>query len=319
MTTEIVEQVRAEEVERRQAEVRELASTIWDGALVAADRHPYAALWGESAARLKVYRGELTIGGVRCDGSLVMPARDAEGSVWNVGFITSLSTVRFLPGGRIAHTYFGWGLDRSTIVVSRGFAKAVEIHAATGHAVAVAFTPENIENVMGIMADRHPKARVVLATDLLFASLSKAEPQNPAAPTALRALLASDSDGTAANDSQTIAASQAVAMSLGRLAADMDRGLLTAHPDAKRLLDWIERKRLAVVTRSRILTLGPTRLRSAEVAKSALLTLVERGWLTTEDGIHYRVLTAAAGPSKDLAALTPHVGAAEPAPANDAS
>lgn len=66
----------------------------------------------------------------------------------------------------------------------------------------------------------------------------------------------------------------------------LDPGL---DPRAKKLFDWVRRKGLTEFTKKQVMQLGPGSVRKAEVAKTALLTLIEHGLLTTDDSSNYRV------------------------------
>jgi hypothetical protein len=331
MSTDDAQQPSDQQVVQQQAEVRTHAQWLWNAASATANRHAYAALWGVNAERLKVYRGELAIDGVPCDGALLMPMRDTAGTVWNVGFITAIGTARFLPGGRIANTYFGWGTDRSTIIVCRSFAKAAEINTATGHAVAVAFTAENVQNVVGIMRTKYPAARVVPATDFQFVSqrgrgetvtdtASAAAPDGAVALTDLES--ARDTPGRPRSPDRARAP-----LPVADLAPDPGsndapgRCLIPDSPYAKKLLAWIKRKGLAEFTRKKVLQLGPSCVRNAEAAKAALLTLVEQGYLITEDANRYRATSAVQSLREgSLKALKANLGtAATQASANGAT
>jgi phage/plasmid primase-like uncharacterized protein len=69
----------------------------------------------------------------------------------------------------------------------------------------------------------------------------------------------------------------------------------TAHPildpdsPAERLYTWLLRKGLVEFTQRQVLQLGPSALRRAEVARAALQTLVEQGFLVAVDQNRYRV------------------------------
>ncbi len=78
------ERERSAEVERmklaaKQRAAAKLAVVIWAKAEPASDAHPYLVLKGVKAHGLRCYRGQLTIGGMACDGALIIPAYDAHG------------------------------------------------------------------------------------------------------------------------------------------------------------------------------------------------------------------------------------------------
>jgi hypothetical protein len=57
--------------------------------------------------------------------------------------------------------------------------------------------------------------------------------------------------------------------------------------NAQKLLDWIKRKGHRELTGKQVMQLGPNSIRDGASARSALRTLVDFYWLTTEDGHHY--------------------------------
>jgi hypothetical protein len=67
-------------------------------------------------------------------------------------------------------------------------------------------------------------------------------------------------------------------------------GVPEAITHAQALLDWLRRDRRSRVTARDVMRLGPGRaIRSADTARTALRTLEEHGWLTTDDGRTYVV------------------------------
>lgn len=58
---------------------------------------------------------------------------------------------------------------------------------------------------------------------------------------------------------------------------------------AVKLLEWLKRTGRKEVTARNVMQLGPYAIREAPTAKTALRTLVEHGWLCSEDGSHYSV------------------------------
>jgi hypothetical protein len=63
--------------------------------------------------------------------------------------------------------------------------------------------------------------------------------------------------------------------------------------NAQKLLDWIKRKGHLELTGKQVMQLGPNSIRDGASARSALRTLVDFDWLTTEDGHRYCLPPAA--------------------------
>lgn len=62
--------------------------------------------------------------------------------------------------------------------------------------------------------------------------------------------------------------------------------------NAVRLQEWLKRTKRAEVNARDVMRLGPYAIREAPTAKAALRTLLEHGWLVTEDGSRYTVPAA---------------------------
>jgi putative DNA primase/helicase len=97
-TIEAAPAARHEEEVKRHDEAAEKAAQIWSGATPCdgKNRHPYLITKGVSALGLK----EMS------DGRLLVPLRDAVGSLRSLQFISADGSKRFLPGGRKTGCYF---------------------------------------------------------------------------------------------------------------------------------------------------------------------------------------------------------------------
>jgi hypothetical protein len=256
------------------------------------------------------------IGGLRvhANDSLMAPMFDAEKHITNLVIFGVTGERHYLSKDYVLG-YFGIGTKTDIILVAAGLLAGARAHQASQCAVAISFATENIPNVVEIMRRRHPSAQVVLAQEFLTVSQLGTDNMHADVPALPRpvgcaaATLPPNSSSTVAAPGHLKSEQPSASEPLAALAAAaagkpiaLDRSLLTCHPDAMRLLDWIEHKRWPELTRSRILQFGPSRLRNAEVVKNALLTLVEHGWMVTEDGTRCRVLADALGPSKTLPA-----------------
>jgi phage/plasmid primase-like uncharacterized protein len=275
-----------------QAEIQQQAQEIWDGAAAAPDQHPFFACWGVSVNGLKIYRGDLSIDGVRCDGMLLVPMRDAERNLQNLAFL-GLTERHYLSNDHVLNSYFGFGQRSDRILVAKGFLQGARAHRAFGHAVAVAFTAENVPNVMQIMRKRYTDARIVLvapdgsiqSADLDAHAADASGDESAAAPGFAGEDAADErSDAPQAATEPQEGPSQAPPPSR---TSDANALLKPESEEAQLLLNWIQRKKLTELTRKQTMQYGPNSLRYAPLAKLALGALVRSGWLATEDESRY--------------------------------
>jgi putative DNA primase/helicase len=167
-------QTQADDAKRRTSAAKR-ALAIWEAAGAVPDAHPYLRLKGVRAYGLRLYRGELHIGGMACDGALVVPLRDREGELSSLEFISSDGDKRFLPGGAKAGAFHLIGNDRSSIVIVEGYATGASAFEAAGLSVAVAFDAGNLARVSRTLRVMYPKAALVFAVD----NDAKASGDNP--------------------------------------------------------------------------------------------------------------------------------------------
>jgi phage/plasmid primase-like uncharacterized protein len=165
---ERIERARREAEALREREAREAAmraAEIWRAAQPAPDHHLYVRARGIRAHGARVYRGDLAIGGMACDGALVIALRDAAGEIQSVEFVAAGGEKRFLPGGRTAGAYAALGAPGDPIIIAEGWATGAAIHEATGHAVRCAMSAGNLRAVAEAMRARAPHARIIIAGD----------------------------------------------------------------------------------------------------------------------------------------------------------
>ena len=300
-----------------QAEIQQQAQEIWDGGAAAPDQHPFFACWGVSVNGLKIYRGDLSIDGVRCDGMLLVPMRDAERNLQNLAFL-GVTERHYLSNDHVLNSYFGFGQRCDPILVVEGFLRGARVHRAFGHAVAVAFTAENVANVVAIMQKRHAAARIALiardgsiedadaaveshaadvdrhATDANGDSAGATAPAiEHAADVRSDAPQAATSFEQSQGEGQAISLPEALTMPVRGPTGEIDALLPPESEEAQLLLKYIQRRGLSVLTRKQTMQFGPNSIRYAPLAKLALRGLVRTGWLSTEDDSHYRLTPAA--------------------------
>ena len=104
--------------------------------------------------------------GARIEGDkLLIPMRDASGTVHSLQTIAPDGTKMFMSGGRVKGCYFGIGKPKGALIVCEGFATGASIHECTGHAVAVAFNAGNVGPVATEMHKKYPELTIVIAAD----------------------------------------------------------------------------------------------------------------------------------------------------------
>ena len=138
---------------KRKATARKRALSVFEGAALC-DSHPYTVRKG------------IQTHGARLQGDrLVLPLRDADGTVHSIQFIGPDGEKRYLTGGRKAGCYFDIGQPDGVLCVAEGFATGASIHEATGHAVAVAFDAGNLAAVAKALHKKHSDLRLILCAD----------------------------------------------------------------------------------------------------------------------------------------------------------
>lgn len=152
------------------------AEHLWHIAKPATVDHPYLA-----RKRVKPFGLRLL------NGSLVIPARDADGRLATLQFIAADGVKRFLTGGRIAGCYCAVGRPAETLLIAEGYATAATLHECTGHAVACAFNAGNLAPVARALRAKFPTVRIVICADD-----DRDTPGNPGLTRATEAALAVD-------------------------------------------------------------------------------------------------------------------------------
>jgi uncharacterized protein (DUF927 family)/phage/plasmid primase-like uncharacterized protein len=138
---------------KNKASARKRALSVFESAALC-DSHPYTVRKGVQphGARLQGDR-------------LVLPLRDADGTIHSLQFIGVDGEKRFLTGGRKKGCYFDIGQPDGVLCVAEGFATGASIHEATGYAVAVAFDAGNLAAVTMALHKNHPDLRLVVCAD----------------------------------------------------------------------------------------------------------------------------------------------------------
>lgn len=167
------EQIAVREAKRQAAEAEQAkrrtdaasnASSIWKSALEA-DCHAYLTKKGIKSHGIKIYRGSLTIGGMACNGSLMLPVK-FNGKITSLQFINHEGEKRFLPGGEKGGFLIGTVEDGKPICIVEGFATGASIHEATGYPVIVAFDAGNLRKMAEAVRGKNPDAVIVICADI---------------------------------------------------------------------------------------------------------------------------------------------------------
>ncbi len=138
---------------KRKTTARKRALSVFEDAALC-ESHPYT-----------VRKGIQTHGARLQDDRLVLPMRDADGTIHSLQFIGADGEKRYLTGGRKAGCYFDIGQPEGVLCVAEGFATGASIHEATGYAVAVAFDAGNLAAVAKALRRKHPELRLIVCAD----------------------------------------------------------------------------------------------------------------------------------------------------------
>ena len=137
-----------------QAEARAKAGMLWSSARPATNGHPYLQRKQVPAIGIRQLREQLLI-----------PLRDAHGTLHSLQFIGADGSKKFLTGGRVAGTYFSMGRPRNALLLCEGYATAATVFAATGEATAVAFNCSNLPAVARALRSKFPHIKIVICAD----------------------------------------------------------------------------------------------------------------------------------------------------------
>jgi putative DNA primase/helicase len=152
--TQAMRLAHAAEREAIQAEARSKAQKLWGRAKPATNAHPYLVRKRVNAYGLRALRD-----------MLLVPARDIDGTLHTLQFISADGTKRFLTGGRIAGCYYAIGRPNDSLLIAEGLATASTLYQATGQAVAACFSCGNMEAVARALRHKFPGLRLVMCAD----------------------------------------------------------------------------------------------------------------------------------------------------------
>lgn len=139
---------------RVHAEAQAKAARLWGQARPATNAHPY--LQGKRIG---------AIGIRQLRDMLLIPARDANGTLHTLQFIGLDGSKRFLSGGRIAGCYYAMGRPADSLLLCEGYATAATVFEATGMATAAVFNCGNLLSVARALRAKFPRLRIVVCAD----------------------------------------------------------------------------------------------------------------------------------------------------------
>ncbi|MCG7898376.1 MAG: AAA family ATPase [Candidatus Thiodiazotropha weberae] len=151
---ERIREKRAAEDQKRKAQARQNAEEKWTNAKPETGAHKYLLNKGVSGH------------GLRSDGyNLLVPMRDAKGTLHSIQTIDPNGSKKFLSGGRVKGCYYPIGKPNGALCIAEGFATGASIHETTGKAVAVAFNSGNLKPVAEALRKKLPNIKLILCAD----------------------------------------------------------------------------------------------------------------------------------------------------------
>ncbi len=141
----------------RQATIAQRCTVAWEGSPPAPADHPYLRRKGIPGDGLRIDRR----------GRLRVPMRDFAGIIRGLQTIAADGFKLFPRGGRVSglHLLLGEAAPGGVLLVAEGHATAATLHAATGYAVAVAFSKVNFGTIAEVYRQRFPNLRIAFAGD----------------------------------------------------------------------------------------------------------------------------------------------------------
>lgn len=137
-----------------QMSAQKRAVAIWEKAKPADGGHAYLASKAVPAYGIKLLREQL-----------VVPMRDADGTLHSLQFIGKDGRKTFLTGGRKRGCYHAIGRPERALCICEGYATGATIYRDTGHATAVAFDAGNLQPVAKALRQKFPRLTLVIAAD----------------------------------------------------------------------------------------------------------------------------------------------------------
>jgi putative DNA primase/helicase len=155
---------------RKHLQAAQAARVVEQGRVHAEAQAKAARLWGQArpATNVHPYLQRKRIGAIgirQLRDMLLIPARDANGTLHTLQFISPDGSKRFLSGGRIAGCYYAMGRPVGSVLLCEGYSTAATVFQATGEATAVAFNAGNLPTVARALRAKFPRLRIVVCAD----------------------------------------------------------------------------------------------------------------------------------------------------------
>jgi putative DNA primase/helicase len=128
------------------------------------DEHPYLKRKGIQSHGAKIYRGSVSIGGMDCNGAVMLPTM-LNGKIISLQFINRDGEKRFLPDSEKGGYLIGKIEAGKPVCICEGFATGASIHEATGYAVIVAFDAGNLKKIATALRANKPDLKIILCAD----------------------------------------------------------------------------------------------------------------------------------------------------------
>ena len=140
-----------------EGEAAAICTRMLAGARDATDDNPYCVRKGIKPYGLKEFKDKRT---------LIVPIRDAAGTVTSAQFIYEDGSKRLKSHGKVKGCYYSFGgKPVDTLLVCEGFATGASLYAVTGYPVAVAFNAGNLEPVARVLRGKLPGIRIIVCAD----------------------------------------------------------------------------------------------------------------------------------------------------------
>lgn len=136
------------------ASCREKSADLWDKAHDVDMKHPYLAAKAIRPFGIRQLRE-----------SLLVPVRDATGTLHGLQFISPDGCKKFKSGTAVTGCYHALGKPNGRILIAEGFATGATLHEITGHAVACAFNAGNLKAVAEALKRKYPDTVLVICAD----------------------------------------------------------------------------------------------------------------------------------------------------------
>lgn len=153
----VIKLLREAEFAERRAAATQKGQSILNASLPCSPEHPYLRRKGVPAL------GEMR---QSQNDELLLPIKDASGSLLSLQRIFPNGEKRFLTGGRVSGGYFLiQGKPEKPLIICEGYATGASIHLAYESTVFVAFSAINLPHIASIVRRIHPDKSILICGD----------------------------------------------------------------------------------------------------------------------------------------------------------